>query len=51
LILFKKVYNGMGEIDLRMEIIMKEKSMKNFGAFIHGGDYNPDQWLERPDVL
>lgn len=41
----------MVEIDLRMEIIMKEKSMKNFGAFIHGGDYNPDQWLDRPDVL
>ena len=41
----------MVEIDLRMEIIMKEKSMKNFGAFIHGGDYNPEQWLDRPDVL
>jgi len=21
------------------------------GGFIHGGDYNPDQWLDRPDIL
>lgn len=34
-----------------MEILMKEKSMKNFGRLIHGGDYNPDQWLDRPDIL
>ncbi|MDD2213836.1 MAG: beta-galactosidase [Oscillospiraceae bacterium] len=20
-------------------------------AFLHGGDYNPDQWLDRPDIL
>ena len=20
-------------------------------GFIHGGDYNPDQWLDRPDIL
>ena len=19
--------------------------------FLHGGDYNPDQWLDRPDIL
>lgn len=22
-----------------------------FPHFLHGGDYNPDQWLDRPDVL
>ena len=22
-----------------------------FPVFLHGGDYNPDQWLDRPDVL
>lgn len=21
------------------------------GGFIHGGDYNPEQWLDRPDIL
>ncbi len=21
------------------------------GGFAHGGDYNPDQWLDRPDIL
>ena len=22
-----------------------------FGRFLHGGDYNPEQWLHRPDIL
>ena len=22
-----------------------------FPMFLHGGDYNPDQWLDRPDIL
>lgn len=22
-----------------------------FPKFLHGGDYNPDQWLDRPDIL
>ena len=22
-----------------------------FPAFLHGGDYNPDQWIDRPDIL
>lgn len=30
---------------------MQQKIMGNFGEFIHGGDYNPDQWLDRPDIL
>ena len=21
------------------------------GGLVHGGDYNPDQWLDRPDIL
>ncbi len=21
------------------------------GGFLHGGDYNPEQWLDRPDIL
>lgn len=21
------------------------------GGYVHGGDYNPDQWLDRPDIL
>ena len=20
-------------------------------GLVHGGDYNPDQWLDRPDIL
>lgn len=24
---------------------------KPIGEIIHGGDYNPDQWLDRPDIL
>ncbi len=23
---------------------------KKYGAFIHGGDYNPDQWIETPEI-
>lgn len=30
---------------------MKQKTMGNFGGIIHGGDYNPDQWLDRPEIL
>ena len=22
-----------------------------YGRFLHGGDYNPEHWLERPDIL
>lgn len=22
-----------------------------FGKMLHGGDYNPEQWLDRPDIL
>ena len=23
----------------------------NFGKMIHGGDYNPEQWLDMPEIL
>ena len=29
---------------------MKHTTPK-FPALLHGGDYNPDQWLDRPDIL
>ena len=22
-----------------------------YGHMLHGGDYNPEQWLDRPDIL
>ena len=22
-----------------------------YGHYLHGGDYNPEQWLDRPDIL
>ena len=22
-----------------------------YGNYLHGGDYNPEQWLDRPDIL
>ena len=25
--------------------------IKKFPHMIHGGDYNPDQWLDRPNIL
>lgn len=29
---------------------MKESQRGRFpGKLLHGGDYNPDQWLERPE--
>lgn len=33
---------------------MTDKHMPLFpqtGGLLHGGDYNPDQWLDRPDIL
>lgn len=28
-----------------------EKENQIFSKLIHGGDYNPEQWLDRPDIL
>lgn len=30
---------------------MRGNLSSSLHAFLHGGDYNPDQWLDRPDVL
>ncbi len=30
---------------------MERRIMGNFGGIIHGGDYNLDQWLDRPEIL
>ena len=31
---------------------MEKKSLfPATGGFLHGGDYNPEQWLDRPDIL
>ena len=29
----------------------KKNLFPQAGGFIHGGDYNPEQWLDRPDIL
>ena len=30
---------------------MERKIKKLPSTLLHGGDYNPDQWLDRPDIL
>lgn len=30
---------------------MKDIILKNYPHMIHGADYNPDQWQDRPDIL
>ncbi len=34
---FKRRKNGLKQI--------------KYGRYLHGGDYNPEQWLDRPDIL
>ena len=29
----------------------KQLLFEKVGGLVHGGDYNPDQWLDRPDIL
>ena len=29
----------------------KNKLFNQIDGFLHGGDYNPEQWLDRPDIL
>ena len=29
----------------------KFDQLKMFNTLLHGGDYNPDQWLDHPEVL
>ena len=33
----------------KKEIEMARKI--EYGRMLHGGDYNPEQWLDRPDIL
>ena len=35
----------------QQEIFMKKILFPQVKGMIHGGDYNPDQWLDRPDIL
>lgn len=30
---------------------MEELQVLKFGHLLHGGDYNPEQWLDEPDIL
>ena len=30
---------------------MRDYINDKFKVFVHGGDYNPDQWLDSPDIL
>ena len=30
---------------------MERGLLKRYPHLLHGGDYNPDQWLDRPDIL
>lgn len=30
---------------------MRTKLFKKVDGFLHGGDYNPDQWLDEPEIL
>jgi beta-galactosidase len=30
---------------------MRKYINENFKHILHGGDYNPDQWLDQPDIL
>ena len=32
-------------------IIKTHKIFPKIDGILHGGDYNPDQWLDRPDIL
>ena len=29
----------------------KKALFEQIGGIMHGGDYNPEQWLDRPDIL
>ena len=30
---------------------MNRSATPRFPAFLHGGDYNPEQWLKYPEIL
>lgn len=35
----------------RVFLMEKKILFPQLGGLLHGGDYNPDQWLDRPDIL
>ena len=45
-VLYENKENG------RMNVGMNKKALfEQIGGIMHGGDYNPEQWLDRPDIL
>ena len=50
-----KLRSGADDFVRLMRINHKEiKKMAEqirYGHYLHGGDYNPEQWLDRPDIL
>lgn len=34
-----------------METLIRKRFFNHPDGFLHGGDYNPEQWLDRPDIL
>jgi len=36
---------------MNKNIDFKQQEFHTFGEILYGGDYNPEQWLERPDIL
>lgn len=36
---------------MEKKILEKKILFPQVGGFLHGGDYNPEQWLDRPDIL
>lgn len=53
LIMQQKVYAFGGERCEGQEgsRVFKMKKKVNFGKLLHGGDYNPEQWLDSPEFL
>ena len=41
----EQTLKGMG-IDMERKVLFPQVN-----GIMHGGDYNPEQWLDRPDIL
>ena len=41
----------MGTMIMKYRRVFPMTFTPRFPVFLHGGDYNPDQWLDRPDIL
>lgn len=44
----RRTGNGKESEDIMAEKAENQKNL--FNGFIYGGDYNPEQWLDRPDI-